>query len=72
MGSDETAVRSEPILREVVQRLVSAYAPERIYLFGSTGRGETQPDRAALALGRTKASGRNWRIRAPEYGILEV
>jgi predicted nucleotidyltransferase len=44
MESDETMVRSTPILREVVQRLVSAYAPERIYLFGSTGRGEMQPD----------------------------
>jgi predicted nucleotidyltransferase len=44
MESDETTVRSVPILREVVQRLVSAYEPERIYLFGSTGRGETQLD----------------------------
>jgi predicted nucleotidyltransferase len=44
MESDETAVRPTPILREVVQRLVSAYEPERIYLFGSTGRGETQLD----------------------------
>jgi predicted nucleotidyltransferase len=44
MASDETTVRSTSILREVVQRLVSAYEPERIYLFGSTGRGETQLD----------------------------
>jgi len=44
MESDETTFRSVPILREVVQRLVSAYEPERIYLFGSTGRGEGQPD----------------------------
>jgi uncharacterized protein len=44
MESDETTVRSVTILREVVQRLVCAYAPERIYLFGSTGRGDTQPD----------------------------
>jgi len=42
--SDETAAWTTPILPEVVERLVSAYAPERIYLFGSTGRGETQPD----------------------------
>ncbi len=33
----------EPRLAEVVQRLVQAYAPERIYLFGSTARGEAAP-----------------------------
>jgi uncharacterized protein len=44
LGSDETAVWVTPILREVVQRLVSAYAPERNYLFGSTSRGSAQPD----------------------------
>jgi len=31
-------------LEEVVQRLVSAFEPERIYLFGSVARGESGPD----------------------------
>ena len=31
-------------LLEVVRRLVEVYAPERIYLFGSTARGETDED----------------------------
>ena len=31
-------------LAEIVRRLVEAYRPERIYLFGSVARGETGPD----------------------------
>jgi uncharacterized protein len=31
-------------LAEVVRRLVEAYAPERIYLFGSKARGDDGPD----------------------------
>ena len=31
-------------LAEVVQRLIDVYAPERIYLFGSTARGESDVD----------------------------
>ena len=31
-------------LEEVVQRLVAAFEPERIYLFGSAVRGESGPD----------------------------
>jgi predicted nucleotidyltransferase len=31
-------------LEAVVQRLVSAFEPERIYLFGSAARGEMGPD----------------------------
>lgn len=29
-----------PILADLVERLVRAYAPERIYLFGSKARGD--------------------------------
>ena len=35
---------SDPILTEVVRRLVEAYSPERIYLFGSVAKGEAGPD----------------------------
>src|SRR5271157_5786666 len=35
---------SDPMLNEVVRRLVEAYSPERIYLFGSAARGEAGPD----------------------------
>jgi hypothetical protein len=31
--------RADPILREIVQRLVRGMRPTRIYLFGSRGRG---------------------------------
>jgi predicted nucleotidyltransferase len=34
----------EPKLAEAVRRLVAAYHPERIYLFGSTARGDRTPD----------------------------
>jgi predicted nucleotidyltransferase len=34
----------ERFLEEAVRRLVAAYAPERIYLFGSHARGEAGPD----------------------------
>ncbi len=34
----------DPVLTEVVRRLVEAYRPERIYLFGSVARGEAGPD----------------------------
>lgn len=34
----------DPVLGEVVGRLVRAYQPERIYLFGSAARGDAGPD----------------------------
>lgn len=34
----------DSVLSEIVRRLVIAYRPERIYLFGSRGRGQTGPD----------------------------
>lgn len=34
----------EPALREIVRRLVDAYSPLRIYLFGSKARGSAGPD----------------------------
>lgn len=34
----------EPKLAEAVRRLVAAYGPERIYLFGSVARGDNGPD----------------------------
>ncbi len=34
----------DPVLSEVVRRLVRAYAPQRIYLFGSVARGDAGPD----------------------------
>jgi predicted nucleotidyltransferase len=37
-------VERDPLLAEIVRRLVVAYQPERIYLFGSRARGEVGPD----------------------------
>ena len=34
----------DPILLDIVRRLVEAYRPERIYLFGSRARGEAGPN----------------------------
>ena len=31
-------------LAEIVRRLIEAYAPERVYLFGSRARGDAGPD----------------------------
>jgi predicted nucleic acid-binding protein/predicted nucleotidyltransferase len=41
----ETPYRvSDPTLAELLRRLVPAYLPERVYLFGSRARGEAGPD----------------------------
>jgi len=37
-------LRDDPVLAEIVRRLVEAYEPERIYLFGSKARGDPGPD----------------------------
>jgi uncharacterized protein len=34
----------DPVLDEIVRRLVETFEPERIYLFGSRARGEGGPD----------------------------
>ena len=34
----------DPVLGEIVRRLVAVYHPERIYLFGSTARGDAGAD----------------------------
>ncbi len=40
-----TAIQVEdPVLDKIVTRLVDTYHPERIYLFGSRGRGDSGPD----------------------------
>jgi predicted nucleotidyltransferase len=36
--------QADPLLAEIVRRLVEAYEPERIYLFGSRARGDAGPD----------------------------
>ena len=38
------SLERDPVLREITQRLVKAYLPERIYLFGSKARGDAGPD----------------------------
>jgi uncharacterized protein len=34
----------DPVLAEIVRRLVKTYQPERLYLFGSMARGDAGPD----------------------------
>jgi predicted nucleotidyltransferase len=40
----DTAMTREDTIREVLRRLIDYYQPERIYLIGSTARGEDRPD----------------------------
>jgi predicted nucleotidyltransferase len=40
----KTPAADDPALAEVVHRLVKAYRPERIYLFGSVARGDAGAD----------------------------
>jgi predicted nucleotidyltransferase len=37
-------LKSDPTLYEIVRRLVDAYEPERVYLFGSRARGDQDPN----------------------------
>jgi len=37
-------LRRDSTLAEIVRRLVEAYRPERVYLFGSKARGDEGPD----------------------------
>jgi uncharacterized protein len=40
----ELALHQDARLAEIVRRLVEAYQPQRIYLFGSVARGKAGPD----------------------------
>lgn len=40
----DSILEQEPKLAEIVRRLVAAYQPERIYLFGSVARGDNGPN----------------------------
>ena len=40
----EAALATDSRLDDIVRRLVAAYRPERVYLFGSRARGEGGPD----------------------------
>ncbi len=44
MNNAESLQKRDPKLAEIVRRLVAAYQPERIYLFGSKARGDAGPD----------------------------
>lgn len=44
VSSATNLLAREPPLAEIVSRLVDAYQPERIYLFGSVARGDAGPD----------------------------
>ena len=45
-GMSESAeiLERDRVLAEIVRRLVEAYEPERVYLFGSKARGDAGPD----------------------------
>ena len=43
-GSRRTVREQDHVLSEVLRRVVAAYEPDRVYLFGSRARGEQGPD----------------------------
>jgi len=43
-GSRAAPATEDPVLAEIVRRLVAAYQPEQVYLFGSQARGEAGPN----------------------------
>jgi predicted nucleotidyltransferase len=43
-GARPSLLDSDPILAEIVRRLVAAYQPEQVFLFGSRARGEIGHD----------------------------
>jgi predicted nucleotidyltransferase len=43
-SADERQAAGDRLLQEIVERLVDALHPERIYLFGSRARGDARPD----------------------------
>jgi excisionase family DNA binding protein len=40
----QSPLARDPVLADIVRRLVEGYDPERVYLFGSAARGEAGPD----------------------------
>jgi len=40
----KTPAADDAVLAEAVRRLIEAYHPERVYLFGSVARGDAGPD----------------------------
>ena len=44
MRVDIDRLQHDPTLAEIVRRLVEAYSPERVYLFGSKARDAAGPD----------------------------
>lgn len=41
---EPSPLHRDEVLAEIVRRLVEAYEPERVYLFGSAARGDAGPD----------------------------
>ncbi len=41
---NDATIERDPVLAEILRRLVAAYQPERVYLFGSKARGDEGPD----------------------------
>jgi predicted nucleotidyltransferase len=44
MPRARSTLAKDSLLDEIVRRLVRTYAPENVYLFGSTARGDAGPD----------------------------
>ena len=40
----DAVLRADPLLAEIVRRIATALAPERVYLFGSRARGDARED----------------------------
>ncbi|HEX3246003.1 MAG TPA: nucleotidyltransferase domain-containing protein [Chloroflexota bacterium] len=70
-GSSRAAPPSDPVLDEIVRRLVDTLAPERVYLFGSRARGDAQEDSdydILVTVRERTDEGRELEVRA--YGAM--
>ena len=65
---------SDSVVGDIVQRLVAALSPERIYLFGSQARGAAEPDSDydLLVIVRTSTLPRYRRDQAAFAALLGV
>ncbi|MGQ0812667.1 MAG: nucleotidyltransferase domain-containing protein [Nitrospiraceae bacterium] len=64
----------DPVIGKMVQRLLAAFSPERIYLFGSQARGDAGPDSDydLLVVVRTSALPRYRRDQAAFEALLGI
>ncbi len=68
---DQGILERDPLLAEIVRRLVEAFHPERIYLFGSMARDDASPHSDYdLMVVVSEASEPGFRLAQRAHGVL--